>query len=216
MKQTWGLIIADSNEIHNLNFKFIKETKVNKLTFFHYEWREVEIIVVESKIGIVNAAMVTQILVDIYKINKVLNYGAVGASNKLKLFDVVIPEKFYFYDVETPWYPRGQTPGEKSFYLNSFKDTDKINIGTGNSFIFKEEQLSEIKKELNIDLFDMEVCAIAQVCSKNDILFFSIKGVSDIIGATSESKQNINDNIAKASKKALEKLLLLLDKILII
>ena len=213
MKQTWGLIIADPNEIHDSPLQFLKETKSGTTTFFHYQWNDVEIITVESGIGIVNAAMMTQKLIDIYQVKKVLNYGAVGATDKLSLFDVVLPDKFYFHDVETPWYPRGQTPGEQEFYTNSFKETSNINIASGSSFIHKIDHLNNIKESLDVDLFDMESSAIAQVCLKNKTPFFVVKGVSDIINVTETEMQDINKNIATSSKKSFMKLISLFEEI---
>jgi nucleoside phosphorylase len=46
--------------------------------------------------------MATQKIIDTYKVEKILNYGAVGGTDVVKLFDVVLPNKFYFHDVETP------------------------------------------------------------------------------------------------------------------
>ena len=207
MKQTWGLIIADPNEIHESELKFKKENKINATKFFQYQWNDVEIIVVECGIGIVNSSMMTQKLIDIFNVSKVLNYGAVGGTKKFKLFDVLIPQRFYFHDVETPWYPRSQTPGEKQFYTNAFDKTDNVNIASGNSFVYKKEHLTSIKKDLDVDLFDMEASAIAQVCNKNNIPFFSVKGISDIIDLSNTEKQDINKNISIASKKSFEKLI---------
>lgn len=214
MKQIWGLIIADPNEMHNSELELKKELRTDKFNSFHYDWEGIEIIVIESGIGLVNAAMMTQYLIDKFEVTKILNYGAVGGTNKVNLFDVIIPNRFYFHDVETPWYPRGQTPGEQEFYINTFNNKDKVNIASGNSFVYQEQHLKNIKSELDVDLFDMEACAIAQVCSKNKIPFFSVKGISDIIDDTdASSKKNINENIATSSKKALNKLLSLLSEI---
>ncbi len=213
MKQTWGLIIADPNEIHDSPLTFLKETKVGPTTFFHYEWNDVEIIAVESGIGIVNASMATQKIIDTYKVEKILNYGAVGGTDVVKLFDVVLPNKFYFHDVETPWYPRGQTPGEKEFYTNSFKERDQINIASGSSFVHELDHLKDIQDDLNVDLFDMESSAIAQVCSKNKIPFFVVKGISDIINVTDTEQQDINKNISISSQKSFMKLISLFEQI---
>ncbi len=56
----------------------------------------------------------------------------------------------------------------------------------------------------------MESCAIAQVCFKNNIPFYCVKGVSDIIGENKLNKKDINLRISQASKKALDKLIKLL------
>lgn len=215
MKQIWGLVIADPNEIHNFELNFINKTKHKETVFFHYQWNDVEVIAVESGIGIVNAAMMTQKIIDIFKATKILNYGAVGASKKLKLFDIVIPKRFYFHDVETPWYPRSQTPGEIVYYLNSFKKTSELNIASGNSFIYKKEHLKSIKKDLPVDLFDMESSAIAQVCYKNNVSFFCVKSVSDIINFTNNDNKNINQNISISSKNAFNELISMFNLILL-
>ncbi|MGL5643602.1 MAG: hypothetical protein ACRCW3_02400, partial [Metamycoplasmataceae bacterium] len=128
MIKIWGLIIADPNEIHASDLKFFKESQIDSLTFIHYQWKDIEIIAIESGIGIVNAAMMTQKLIDNFNVEKILNYGAVGGTNRIKLFDVIIPNRFYFHDVKTPWYPRGQTPGERQFWNNGFENTSNINI----------------------------------------------------------------------------------------
>lgn len=213
MKQIWGLVIADPNELHDSNLKFIKQTNKGQTIFFHYGWMDVEIIIVQSGIGIVNAAMMTQKIIDIFHVEKILNYGAVGGTDKVKLFDTIIPNNFYFHDVETPWYPRSQTPGEKQFYKNDFLESDNINIASGNSFIYKQKHLEKIRNDLQVDLFDMEATAIAQVCFKNEIKFFCVKGISDIINITKPKKQDINANISKASKNALNALISLFDLI---
>ncbi|MDK2819442.1 MAG: hypothetical protein KFW07_01255 [Mycoplasmataceae bacterium] len=213
MKQIWGLVIADPNEIHDSKLKFIKQTKVGGTIFLHYEWNNVEIIIVQSGIGIVNAAMMTQKIIDLFYVNKILNYGAVGGTDRVKLFDTIIPDSFYFHDVETPWYPRSQTPGEKELYKNAFLKNDGINIASGNSFVHKPEHLESIRNDLQVDLFDMESSAIAQVCFKNEIKFFCVKGISDIINITKSEKQDINSNISKASKNALNVLISLFDVI---
>ena len=118
---------------------------------------------------------------------------------------MIIPHKFFYYDVITPWYKFGQVPNEKEYYLNSFSDHNNINIASGHSFIDDLEQIKKIKEKIDVDIFDMESCAIAQVCHKNNIPFYCVKAVSDIIGNNLLSKRDINERIHIASKKALEK-----------
>ena len=40
-----------------------------------------------------------QYLIDNYSIHEIWNYGAVGATNNLKINDVIIPHKFFYFDV---------------------------------------------------------------------------------------------------------------------
>lgn len=203
-----GIIIADKNEIHDIeSFIHIKTHKNNYFVVEEYEFKNNLIYVINSGIGITNSAISTQFLIDKFNVSSIWNYGAVGGSNKMNLYQLVIPKKFYYHDVVTPWYKRGQTPQENEYYLNSFSKTDNINIASGQSFVFDLKYIDEIKNELDVDLFDMEATSIAQVCNKNNIPFYSIKCVSDLIGVSKTNNFNINQSIKKASKKALDALI---------
>jgi nucleoside phosphorylase len=59
----------------------------------------------------------------------------------------------------------------------------------------------------------MESSAIAQVCSKNKIPFFVVKGISDIINVTDTEQQDINKNISISSQKSFMKLISLFEQI---
>lgn len=210
-KKKIGLIIADPNEIHNLNeFIYIKTFEHKNFKVDLYECNNNYIYVINSLIGIVNASMVCQYLIDNYLVHEIWNYGAVGATQNLNINNVIIPYKFFYFDVKTPWYQLGQVPNEKEYYINSFEQHDNINIASGHSFINDIEEVKDLKNKLNVDLFDMESCAIAQVCFKNNIPFYCVKGVSDIIGENKLNKKDINLRISQASKKALDKLIKLL------
>lgn len=210
MRKVVGLVIADENELHNFNqLKFVKQF-INKFHVNLYEFKNFLIYVIHSKIGIVNSAIATQFLIDEHKVEEIWNYGAVGGSNKTKLHQVIIPKKFYYFDVSTPWYKYGQVPQEKEFYINSFWIWDDFNIASGQSFIDNLIDFKKIKNKINIDLIDMESCAIAQTCFKNKINFYCVKSISDIIGNTKNDLFDINNSIRIASKKAFDKLLSLM------
>lgn len=199
-----GIIIADKFEINNLPWKLKEEKKINQFTFHIYENNT---IVVHSGIGIANAAAATQELISSFKVDHIYNYGAVGANDKVKVYDLITPAKVYYHDVFTPWYKRGQTPGEKEFYNNSLNHLMTNNIASGSSFLANENDIKEVNQELNVDIFDMEIAAIAQVADKNNIPLGIIKCVSDTIGSTEADLENINDRIKNAGRKALDELI---------
>lgn len=200
-----GLIIADDNEILNMKeFILINQFKNETYNVNQYSYLNKNIFVIHSRIGLVNAAMATQYLIDTFDINQIWNYGAVGGYKDVELFEVVCPNKFYFFDVITPWYKRGQMPNENQFYLNNLSNEKDVNIGSGNSFINDVDYLIDLNKEIHISLIDMEASAIAQVCYRNKIDFYCIKCVSDLIGNTNTERSNINSNITKAAQKAFD------------
>lgn len=208
-----GLVIADKNEIHEYDgFKFIKNVSSNLFVNL-YQYKDLDIYVIYSRIGLVNSAIATQFLIDHFNVEQIWNYGAVGSTGKHNLYDVVVPDRFYFYDVITPWYKRGQTPGEKECYFNAYNNCDDANIASGNSFIDSRSYVKKLNKELKIHLIDMESCAIAQTCDRNDIPFYCVKGVSDIIGKSIVDKDKINESINKASKLAFERMFEMIDEV---
>lgn len=202
------IIVADKEEVNSLE-KFHWKLIFYKNNWWIYEKNNKKILVIYSGIGIVNAASTAQLLIDKFPYLKTIyNYGAVGAyGKKLKVFDVIIPHKIYFYDVKTPWYPLGKTPGENEFYFNNYEIHSKINLGSGNSFLYNEKEIKQIQKEIPVNIFDMESAAISQVCFKNNKNFITVKCVSDIIGSDQNSLENINLRIKKAGIKSLEYLL---------
>ena len=193
-----GILIADSNEIQKFPYDVIETRTINQFEFSIFD----KFVAVHSGIGIANAAAATQELISSFDIDEIINYGAVGANEFLNVYDIVTPEKIFFHDVTTPWYKRGQTPGEKEFFLNNISSSKNNNLGSGSSFISDKEEIALIKEELNVDIFDMETAAIAQIADKNNVKLSVIKVVSDSIGNTETSIENINDRINKAGEIA--------------
>ena len=193
-----GILIADSNEIQKFPYDVIETRTINQFEFSIFD----KFVAVHSGIGIANAAAATQELISSFDIDEIINYGAVGANEFLNVYDIVTPEKIFFHDVTTPWYKRGQTPGEKEFFLNNMSSSKNNNLGSGSSFISDKKEIALIKEELNVDIFDMETAAIAQIADKNNVKLSVIKVVSDSIGNTETSIENINDRINKAGEIA--------------
>lgn len=199
-----GIIVADENELRTFPWKIKEKKQVNQFIFTIYDN---DIVTVHSGIGIANAASATQQMISSFKVQKIYNYGAVGGNQNINVYDIITPSKIFYHDVITPWYQRGQTPGEAEFYKNSLSSNKNNNLASGSSFLANEEDIKNISLELNVDIFDMETAAIAQVCSKNHVPLEVIKCVSDAIGVTDTQLEDINTRIAKAGELAFEKML---------
>ena len=203
-----GVLISDIHELKKFEFELLETKKVNQFLFNKYKIYDHEVVVVNSGIGIANAAAATQQLISSYEIDGIYNYGAVGGEEGLKIFDLIIPELIYYHDVITPWYDVGQTPGEKKFFTNALpKDGLQKNLGSGSSFIDSQKLVNKVKKSLDINIFDMESAAIAQIADKNQIPLYTIKCVSDLIGVDDTSILNINERISEAGQIAFDKML---------
>lgn len=198
-----GVLVADSNELNQFPFNLKETKKINQFTFWVFDNN---VVAVHSGIGIANAAAATQELISSFKVKEIINYGAVGGNKHVNVYDVVTPARIFFHDVITPWYKRGQTPGEKEFFTNAISSEKNNNLASGSSFVTGRELIKGIKAEIDCDIFDMETAAIAQIADKNNVPLSVIKCVSDSIGHTDASVLgDINVRIAKAGKIAFDK-----------
>ena len=107
-----GIIFAMYEELEEL-LKLVKLNKINKiydLDFYECTINNKECILVESGVGKVNAARTTQILIDNFKVEAIINVGSAGcANNELEIGDMVIGKKLvqHDFDITAFGHPKG-------------------------------------------------------------------------------------------------------------
>lgn len=157
-----------------------------------------EVVLVTSGIGKVNAAVCTQILIDIFNVDKIINVGvAGGAGNDVKPGDVVIADSLVQHDVDTSAFGDkiGQIPRLKTFdflcdkeLIESAKNASECitehktfvgRVVSGDQFIATSDKINWLNKEFNALACEMEGASIAQVCYLNEIPFVIIRSISD-------------------------------------
>ena len=92
----YGIIAAMQEEMQEIKkiMTEIEEKKVYELTFFKGKINDKNVVLVESGVGKVNAARTTQILIDKFKVEAIINVGSAGcANNELEIGDIVIGKK---------------------------------------------------------------------------------------------------------------------------
>jgi len=164
----------------------------------------VEVILLKSGIGKVNAALSTTLLLDRYKPDYVINTGSAGGfHHSLNVGDVVISTEVRHHDVDVTafGYEYGQVPGLPAAFLpdetlvsiaeskaNDIADIQVVKgtIATGDSFMNDPERVDYIRSKIpNIYAVEMEAAAIAQVCHQFNTPFVIIRALSDIAGKES-------------------------------
>ena len=196
-----GIIAAESKEMNEIKklMKNIEEKDLLNLQFFTGKIEEAECVLVECGEGKVNAARTTQIMIDNFKIDKLVNVGSAGAINEdLNVKDVVIADKLvqYDFDISGLGYEKGEICNiGKYIYCdktlveecqeaieNIENESYKVVIGTiatADSFCDKPEIAKMVRKEFNAECVEMEGAAVAQVCYLDKIPFLVIRGISD-------------------------------------
>ena len=147
-------------------------------------------------IGKVNAAMTTQLLIDTYSPNVILNFGTCGGTNSsvvVKNYYAVDKCCQFDFDVsELDPVPVGYIQDYNSVYFYSKKtDFDFLKY----SSLASADRFSDSKKDnelinsMDCSLRDMEGGAIGEVCTANKVPFVMIKGVTDVYGSGTSGEQ---------------------------
>ncbi|MED3571532.1 5'-methylthioadenosine/S-adenosylhomocysteine nucleosidase [Cytobacillus praedii] len=176
----------------------------------------VDVVLLRSGIGKVNAALSTAILLERYKPDYVINTGSAGGFNpQLNVGDVVISTEVRHHDVDVTvfGYEYGQVPQlPPAFEANSrliqvaeecakeIKDIQVVRglIATGDSFMNDPARVEFIRdKFTDLQAVEMEAAAIAQVSYQFGTPFVVIRSLSDIAGK--ESNVSFDQFLEKAA-----------------
>ena len=220
----YGIIAAMKEEMQEIKkiMQEIEEIKIKELIFFKGKINNNIIILVEAGIGKVNAARVTQLMIDKFEIERIINVGSAGsANNELKIGDIVIGKRLvqHDFDITAFGHPKGfitnigQYVESDSELISKMEQTIlklsqnefKIKIGTiasGDIFCTEPKMKEKIRTKFNADAIEMEGAAIAQVCKLNEIPFIVIRSISD--NPDGKNEITFDQFLEKASKRCAE------------
>lgn len=200
--------------------KLIGKVEKARNLYWEYQIGEHSIIAVVSGIGKVNAAVTTQILLDNFTIDAVVNVGIAGSlSTDLTFGDVVIASDLVEHDVNTTVFGDrlGQIPRMDTFSFvaddelykkltcNLLLEDNKVvngRIVSGDQFIDNAEQAKFLHNEFDALACEMEGAAIAHVCYLNQIPFAVVRSLSDMAGQGSSGMHSFNDLKYIAAQRA--------------
>lgn len=195
-----GIITATEEEITAIK-KYITGSKVNRifdLNFINGTIGKNEVIVCESGVGKVNASRTTQLLIDNYDVDCIINIGCAGAlKEQLNIGDIVIGKYLVQHDFDITKFnhDKGYIPNvgikiesDKNLldmFLNNIDSNVFVGtIATGDIFCTDKNMSLKIHNKFNADCVEMEGAAIAQVCYLCNIPFIIIRSISDVVNGT--------------------------------
>jgi len=161
------------------------------------EWNGAPIILVKSGVGKVNAAMMTQNLINQFSLKGVIVQGVAGAVHPaLNVGDLVLGDSHMHHDMdvtalgfhkgEIPFSESHDFPGDAVLLERAKKACEKLGFSyatgrfiSGDQFIADPTLIEKLYREFAALAVDMEIAAIAQVCHINQIPFLSAKAISD-------------------------------------
>lgn len=209
-----GIICASDEELNPFleNISILKTIEKAMLKFYVGTLNNVNVIAVYSGVCKVNAAIATQLLIEIFNIDIIINAGVAGGIDKnVKLFDTIIVNKTAYHDVAEdiltefhPWLQSIYFKANENLISiaqkYSLKSKYPILFGTivtGEKFIIDSER-EKINKKFNALAVDMETASIAHVCYVNKVPFITIRTITDNI--LNDGIENFEKNCKFASK----------------
>lgn len=232
---TVGIIGAMEVEVDTLkeHMKVRRTVKKAGMEFYEGVLSGQGVVVVESGIGKVNAAVCAQILIDDFKADAVINTGIAGSLKaEINIGDIVVSTDLVHHDVDATrfGYPLGQVPQLETFSFPADerlrtlarKACENVNpdisvfegrIVSGDQFIADRETKNRIIEKIGGLCTEMEGAAIAQTCYLNRIPFVVLRAISD--KADNSAVMDYPEFEAKAAERCIrlvEEFLSLLEK----
>ena len=196
-----GIIGAMEEEVAKLKAEMtrVTETKKAGMNFLKGKLFDKDVVVVRSGIGKVNAAICTQILVDDFKIDRVINTGVAGGlHSELEVGDIVISSDALYHDFDVTGFgykegviPRMETSTFTADMELATKAKDicnKVNpdikcfigrVVSGDEFVSTNEKKTWLVDTFNGYCTEMEGCGIAHAAYLNNIPFIIVRAISD-------------------------------------
>lgn len=197
-----GFICALSIEVEGI-VKLMEnkeEQTVAKITYHKGEIFGKEVVCCECGIGKVNAAMSTQIMIDLYHPDVIINSGIAGSlSGDIRIGDIVVSDDCVQHDMDAT--EMGNPLGEVQFNdeLRTFFPADKGTadmlfaacrtvdgvsvfrgrIASGDIFVAAHEPRQKIADTFNALACEMEGAAVGTVCYRNGVPFAILRSISD-------------------------------------
>lgn len=210
-----GIICAGDREVAPF-LPIIEECKTTEkamLKFYEGTINGVEVVALFCGVCKVNAAIATQILIDTYSVDIIINAGTAGGmAPELEIFDTVISTEVAYHDVDSgiltefhPWLETVFFKADQELLDLTQKAVGKIDVQgrvywgrmvTGEAFI-EDEGRQKINEQFAPLTVDMETASIAHVCYVNNIPFISIRSITDT--ATHSGSEYFEENCEKAS-----------------
>ena len=191
-----GILCAGDGEVAPVLSRMtdIKPTDRIKLRFYEGKLDGHDVVTLFSGVCKVNAGVATQVLIDGFGCDAVINCGTCGGIDEnVDLFHTVIGMKSFYHDVNEenftdfhPWLSEPAFPSDEGLIraaraVEKSGKAENLHFGlivSGERFIVHDERQKIIEKFHPLAV-DMETAAAAHTCYVNDIPFLAVRTVTD-------------------------------------
>lgn len=199
--RTIGIIGAMDEEVLKIKeiLSNVTITEIASMEFYEGKLFDVDVVIVRSGIGKVNAGICAQILVDKFNVSAIINTGIAGSLNAaINIGDIVLSTDAIQHDVDAQafGYEPGVIPRLNPSTFTADKDLLTIakescesvlkdvkvyegRVLSGDQFISDKKKKEWLTNQFSGFCTEMEGAAIAQAASLNKIPFLIIRAISD-------------------------------------
>ena len=161
---------------------------------FLYENEAYTLYVVHSGIGEIAAAAATELLIDAFGVETVVNFGVVGGlTEEMALTKTCVVTRVVHYDFDLSGIDSvqpGQYPGYEDIYLPAdpalvekarriCPDLKPVTCASADKFVGTSEAKASLHQRYGADICEMESAAVLLTCRRCGIPCLMIKAVSD-------------------------------------
>lgn len=189
-----------------------------EITVTQGNYKGTDIVLAQSGIGKVNATICTQILIDIYKPQKLIFSGVAGGLlPNMQAGDIIIASHVVQYDMDLTAFGRrrGETPGRDRLIecnpdlvgkattafddaFDGVKGAPNLMLGTiasGDKFVQDTEMMRWLQREFAALATEMEGAAFGYTCHLNGLPFAVIRALSDSSSESADKdfEQNLHN-----------------------
>ncbi|HHX62686.1 MAG TPA: 5'-methylthioadenosine/adenosylhomocysteine nucleosidase [Epulopiscium sp.] len=217
-----GIIGAMEEEIIVIrrNMTITHTKSIASMEFYEGIMDGQKIVLVRCGIGKVNAAVCTQILIDIFNVSYIINTGVAGGLHPdINIGDIIISSDTVEHDMDVTAFghEKGYIPRmDMQFFeadewlveiakraAEEVQGDHKVYVGriaSGDQFVSSMKVKEEIYTNFTAYCAEMEGAAIAHTCFLNKIPFVVIRAISD--KADQSAEVNFDDFVDLAAKNA--------------
>lgn len=212
-----GIIGAMDEEVSALidELEQAKCTTIAGLRFCEGKLNKQSVVVVRCGIGKVNAALCTQLLIDQFSVEAVINTGVAGGiDEQVEIGDVVLSTCAVQHDFDThafgydpgviPRMERSSFPADQRMLTAAYDISQAVLgqqrvhqgiVASGDQFVASKQHKERISRCFSAACAEMEGAAIAHVCWVNQVPYLIIRAISD--KADTSAPDNFQEFVAE-------------------
>ena len=211
-----GIVCAGDREVAPLIDMMQECAKTEKamLTFYEGKIENVNVVALFSGVCKVNAAIATQILIDTYQCDAIINAGTAGGmSRDAQVLDTIVSTEAAYHDVAEgiltdfhPWLKNIYFKADQTLLqlahraAECMQPSQRVVFGrmvTGEAFI-ADDRRDQINQKFAPLCVDMETASVAHACYVNHKPFIAIRTLTDT--ADQSATESFETNCSKASQ----------------